>query len=152
MKIPDSYNIVYDKRDICQVFIVEKEWFTVYNVKKMRFLSMETNFISSMGKRIYELRKELRLSQEELAERADTTKQTISLAEKGKQELRAGNVAKIAEALGVSTDYLLRGIRIDSDHMVLDRRIRGLNNDRYDFLADTINRFVDLCEKTDKAK
>ena len=113
---------------------------------------METNFISSMGKRIYELRKELRLSQEELAERADTTKQTISLAEKGKQELRAGNVAKIAEALGVSTDYLLRGIRIDSDYMVLDRRIRNLNNDQYDFLADTINRFVDLCEKSNESK
>jgi len=113
---------------------------------------MEDNFISSMGNRIYSLRKHLRLSQEELAEKADTTKQTISLAEKGKQELRAGNVAKIADALGVSTDYLLKGIRIDSDDMVLDRRIRNLNNDQYDFLSETINKFVDFCEKINSAK
>ena len=113
---------------------------------------MEDNFISSMGKRIYELRKNLRLSQEELSERADTTKQTIALAEKGKQELRAGNVSKVAEALGVSTDYLLNGTRIDSDDMVLDKRIRTLNNNQYDFLSDMINKFVDLCEKINKAE
>ena len=109
---------------------------------------MENNdFISGMGKRIYELRKHLRLSQEELAARANTTKQTISLAEKGKQDLRAGNAAKIAEAPGVSTDYLLKGTRIESDDMTLDKRIRTLNNDQYAFIADTINKFVDLCEK-----
>ena len=113
---------------------------------------MNDNFISSMGKRIYELRKHLRLSQEELAERADTTKQTIALAEKGKQELRAGNVSKVAEALGVSTDYLLNGTRVESDDMILDKRIRTLNNDQYNFLSDIINKFVDLCEKVNNAK
>ena len=108
---------------------------------------MEDNFISSMGKRIFELRKELRLSQEELAERADTTKQTVAAAERGQQELRAGNVAKVAEALGVSTDYLLKGIRIESDHFILDKRIRNLNNEQYTFLSDVINKFIDFCEK-----
>ena len=109
---------------------------------------MEDNFISGMGKRIYELRKQLRLSQEELAERAGTTKQTISLAEKGKQELRAGNVSKVADALGVSADYLLKGTRIDSEHMLLDKRIRNLDEDHYNFLADVINKYINLYEKT----
>jgi len=108
---------------------------------------MKDIFLSNMGKRIFERRKELRLSQEELAERADTNKQTISLAEHGKQELRASNVVKIANALGISTDYLLKGERIDSDQMILDKRIRNLENDDYNFLADTINKFIDLYEK-----
>ena len=109
---------------------------------------MDEQIIIEMGKRIYSMRKELRLTQEEMAERADTTKQTISLAEKGKQELRAGYVVKIADALGVSTDYLLKGTRSDADHMTLDRRIRGLNNDQYDFLSDLIKKFIDLCTKS----
>jgi transcriptional regulator with XRE-family HTH domain len=108
---------------------------------------MENSFLSKMGKRIYELRKQLKLSQEELAERAETTKQTVSLAEKGKQELRAGNVAKIAAALGVSTDYLLKGIGTEAEHTELDKRIRSLNSDQYAYISDVINKFVDLCEK-----
>ena len=110
---------------------------------------MDEQFIIEMGKRIYSMRKELRLTQEEMAERAETTKQTISLAEKGKQELRAGYVVKIADALGVSTDYLLKGTRSDADHMKLDQRIRGLNNDQYDFLSDLIKKFIDLCNTTE---
>ena len=113
---------------------------------------MEGNFISSMGERIYSLRKQQRLSQEELAEKADTTKQTVAASERGKQELRAGNVVKIADALGVSTDYLLKGIRIDSDHKNLDNRIGTLNNYQYDCLSSIINSFVDFCEKTNNAE
>ena len=113
---------------------------------------MEDNFLSGMGKRIFELRKEFRFSQEELAERADTTKQTIARAEKGLQELSAGKIISIANVLGVSTDYLLKGERIDSDHMILDKRIRNLEDDDYNFLADTVNRFIDLYEKKHNIK
>jgi transcriptional regulator with XRE-family HTH domain len=113
---------------------------------------MENNFLTEMGKRIRERRKHLRLSQEALAERADTTKQTVSLAEKGQQELRAGNIARISDVLGVSTDYLLKGTKIDTDHMMLDERIRTLNTDQYDYISDVINRFVDFCEKTTDVK
>ena len=38
-------------------------------------------------------------------------------------------------------------IRIDSDHMILDKRIRNLDNDDYNFLAYTIHKFIDLYEK-----
>ena len=110
---------------------------------------MDKEFITEMGKRIHTIRQELRLTQEEMAEKADVTKQTISQAEKGKQELRAGYVVKIADALGVNTDYLLKGTRSDTDYMMLDQRIRGLNNDQYDFLSDLIKKFIDLCSKTE---
>ena len=55
-----------------------------------------------IGKRIFEKRKSLRLSQEELAERAETSTQTVSMAERGKRELSAHTVVKLADALGMS--------------------------------------------------
>ena len=113
---------------------------------------MENSFLSEMGKRIKQLRTHLRMSQEELAEKVDISKQTISMTESGNQELRAGNIVKIAGALGVSTDYLLKGTRTDADNMKLDKRIRSLNNDQYDYISDVINKFVDLCEKTNDIK
>jgi len=111
---------------------------------------MEENTVIEMGKRIYTLRTMLKLTQEEAAERANTTKQTLSLVEKGKNELRAGNIVRYADALGVSTDYLLKGLPSSSDLVLLDKRIATLNKDQYDFLSNIINKFIDLCEKTEQ--
>ena len=108
---------------------------------------MDVQFVAGVGKRILELRKQLSWTQEDLAEKSDTTKQTISMTENGKQELRASNIVKIADVLGVSTDYLLKGKKTDSDHMLLDQRIRTLDDDQYCFLSDMICKFIDLCEK-----
>jgi len=108
---------------------------------------MDERFISEMGKRILDLRKRLRWTQEEMAERSDTTKQTVSMAENGKQELRASLIVKISDALGVSTDYLLKGTRTDADRILLDQRIQTLSSDQYDFISETINKFIDLCDK-----
>ena len=94
-----------------------------------------------MGKRINERRKQLRLSQEEMAERVNSSKQTISLWENGHTEILAGNIVKIAEALDISTDYLLTGKRNDADYKLLDEHIRKLSNEQHGFLYDTIQRF-----------
>ena len=110
---------------------------------------MEENTVIEMGKRIYNIRTKLKLTQEEAAEKANTTKQTLSAAEKGKNELRASNIVRYADALGVSTDYLLKGLPSDSDLVFLDKRIKTLNKEQYDFLSKVINNFIDLCEKTE---
>ena len=107
---------------------------------------MDDQFMSDMGKRMYTLRRQLKLTQEETAERADTTKQTISLAEKGKQELRARYIVNIADALGVSTDYLLKGLPSETDLKALDERVQTLNKEQYAFISEFINKFIDLCE------
>ena len=109
---------------------------------------MENNFLPGMGERIKQLRKQQRLSQEELAEKADIAKQSISLIEHGKQEIRAGTVISLADALGVTTDYLLKGTRTDTDNMRLDRRLLNLSNEQYNYISEVISKFVDLCEKT----
>lgn len=62
-----------------------------------------------MHKRIRERRKELKMSQEELAAKAGITQTGISAIEKNKNDTTCSVIAKIAGALNVSTDYLILG-------------------------------------------
>lgn len=107
---------------------------------------MDDSFLLEMGKRINEKRKSLRLSQEELAERVEVTKQTVSRAENGQRELGAKNVARLAKALETSADYLLTGTRTDVDAMILDSRIRNLTDQQYRYLEEHIRVFLAMCE------
>lgn len=67
------------------------------------------NFYNEMGKRIVARRKQLGLSQEDLAARADVSPQMISTAERGSKSILSENLLKLSEALGVTADYLLTG-------------------------------------------
>ena len=67
------------------------------------------NFNGEMGKRIIKRRKQLGLSQEQLAELADVSPQMISTAERGSKSILSENLYKISKALNVSADYLLSG-------------------------------------------
>ncbi len=67
------------------------------------------NLLAQMGSRILKRRKQLRMTQEELAEKAGVMPQTISTAELGKKALRPENIVRICTALDISTDYLLMG-------------------------------------------
>ena len=107
---------------------------------------MKDDFLTEMGRRIHEKRKNLRLSQEELAERAELSKQTVSRAENGQRELGAQNVARLAKALEMSADYLLNGERIDADATMLDKKLANLTERQYKFLEELIRIFVEMCE------
>ena len=48
--------------------------------------------LQQIGKRLYERRKQLRMTQDELAERVGITSQTISTAELGKKAMRADTI------------------------------------------------------------
>ena len=64
--------------------------------------------ISILGKRVLLRRRDLRLTQKELAERTGISANTIARLERvGVQDLRGNAIARLADALGVSTDYLL---------------------------------------------
>lgn len=62
-----------------------------------------------IGKRIYDRRKQIGMTQEKLSEIAETTPQAISNYERGERELKASVIIKISAALNVTTDYLLTG-------------------------------------------
>ena len=65
---------------------------------------------STIGSRIRDRRKELGMSQEELAEKLYTSKQMISAYENDKTEIKVSVLRELVETLNTSTSYLVDGI------------------------------------------
>lgn len=63
----------------------------------------------TFGERLYQLRKEKNLSQEDLAERLGISRQSVSRWENGTASPDFEKTAQIAEIFSVSTDYLICG-------------------------------------------
>jgi transcriptional regulator with XRE-family HTH domain len=68
----------------------------------------------SVGDRIREIREEMGMKQDVLAERAGLSKGFLSDVENNKRNVGSQNLLKIANVLGASVDYLLRGVTSDS--------------------------------------
>lgn len=64
---------------------------------------------AEIGKRILKTRKELGLTQEELADRSGLSQSFLTCVERGEKGLGFSSIVKISHALGTSTDYLLTG-------------------------------------------
>ena len=62
-----------------------------------------------IGKRILQLRKELKLTQEDLGKRVGVSKATISLWEKNETKPKGENLLKLARALACTPDYITDG-------------------------------------------
>lgn len=97
--------------------------------------------IQEMARRIYERRKQLRLTQEELAEMSDMTTQAVSYAESGKRAMRPDSLRKLAAALCVSADYLLTGDIVDKDLLILADKMRQLTPSQ----IHTVEAIIDEC-------
>ena len=70
---------------------------------------MSNDFLIKMGDRIAYRRKELKMTQEELAEKLDVSIPMISNLEQGKKAIRPENLAKLCSILDLSADYILTG-------------------------------------------
>ena len=110
------------------------------------------NLLKQIGNRILNRRKQLRLTQEELAEKAGITPQTVSSAELGKKALRPENIIRVCSALDISTDYLLLGEVNASDRWTLISRISNLHLAQYRHLEDIINSFISALEVRETQK
>ena len=100
------------------------------------------DLLNQMGKRLVARRKQLRLTQEEIAERTDLTTQTISTAETWKKALRPENIIKLCAALDISTDYLLLGKIASEDHNILSQKVSQLTPLQYQKLEDIIDAYI----------
>jgi transcriptional regulator with XRE-family HTH domain len=85
--------------------------------------------MESLGERITRLRKKLDLSQKELADKTNLTEATLSRYENDLREPKGDTIIKIANALSVTTDYLLG------------------NSDHNDFFITKIEKDIDNEEK-----
>jgi transcriptional regulator with XRE-family HTH domain len=104
---------------------------------------MEMNtLLQEMGERINARRKQMRLTQEELAEAAGVTPQTISTAELGKKRLRPENIISICRALDISPDYLLLGSISQDDVSILSQKVAKLTPTQYRHLEDIIDSYI----------
>ena len=63
----------------------------------------------TIGERIRKTRQELKITQEELARAIGVTPQHISAIEQNKRDPSLSSLARLAEELGVTADYLITG-------------------------------------------
>jgi transcriptional regulator with XRE-family HTH domain len=70
--------------------------------------------MATVGDRIREIREEMQMNQDQLAKRAGLSKGFLSDVENNKRNIGSENLLKIANVLGASVDYLLRGQITDS--------------------------------------
>ena len=110
------------------------------------------DLLHEMGKRISARRKELRWTQEVLAEKAGLTSQTISTAETGTKALRPENIARLCEVLGTSADYLLFGKISGMDLDVMMKNISGLPTEQYRYLESIVNSFIAAVKTSDNGR
>lgn len=103
--------------------------------------------LEQIGKRILKRRKQLRMTQEELAEQAGVTSQMISTAELGKKAMRPENIIRISAVLDISTDYLLLGKVTEEDRSLLVEKASRLTPEQYRHLEDIVNSFVEAVKE-----
>lgn len=102
--------------------------------------------LKDIGKRISERRKDMKLSQEELAELAEVSPQLLSTAERGTKALRPENLLKISTALGASVDYLLTGEIIDNDLSIISNKLKNASSTQVRSIEKIIDECINLCE------
>ncbi len=104
--------------------------------------------LQQIGQRLCARRLQMNMTQEELAERANVTSQTISFAELGKKAMRADTIIGVCQALQVSADYLLFGEVTHKEFSALEQKISQLSSDQYQHLEEIINNYVAAIEGT----
>lgn len=110
--------------------------------------------------RLIKLRKELNLTQEELAQKIGYTRTAISAWEIGRNEPSNADTIKLAEYFGVSTDYLLgksdirnpEKVDIDKADVAFASGIKGLNETNKMIIKNTIEALLAKQEKDKEDK
>ena len=95
-------------------------------------------FLTDMGKRIAQRRKELHLTQEQLAEKMGVSVQTISCIELGKKAVRPENLANLCTYLNVTADYILYGRRNEQQMNDTVLKLSALGQEEYQVVQTMI--------------
>ena len=108
---------------------------------------MENKILIDIGKRLASARIAKGYTQEQLAELADLSTQTISAAENGHKGLRPENIIKICECLSISTDYLLCGKSFKLSALTEYDEIQRLSSRQKEALSKIIEDFLSAFEE-----
>lgn len=96
-------------------------------------------FLTNMGMRISQRRKELLLTQEQLAEKMGVSLQTISCIELGKKAIRPQNLANLCTHLNVTADYVLYGKRDEQQMNDVIEKLSALSPDEYSIVQNLVD-------------
>ena len=100
----------------------------------------DEKLLKEIGIRISTVRKSLKMTQEELAEKMDVSVQMISNLELGKKAVRPENIVKLCNVLNISADYMLRGVQTTADYTVFVDRYKKLSFKE----QEVINKLLEL--------
>ncbi len=88
-------------------------------------------FLTNMGMRIAQRRKELHFTQEQLAEKIGLSLQSVSCIELGKKAVRPENLAKLCFHLDTTADYILCGKRNEQQMNEITTKLSKLDPEAY---------------------
>ena len=106
----------------------------------------DKRLLVEMGERISARRKELKLTQEQVAERINLSLQSVSCIELGKKAIRPENLVNLCRVLSVSADYILTGKKDPSQLEGIVKKLAGLSKDDFKM----VEALVDHLRKTRK--
>lgn len=94
-----------------------------------------------IGERIFQLRNENNLSQEQMAERLDISRQAISKWESGQSTPELDKIIQLSELFGITTDYLLKGKETQNNNLtaIEKKHIREKSVIPYAVLSTGVN-------------
>ena len=96
-------------------------------------------FLTNMGIRISQRRKQLHMTQEQLAEKMGVSLQTVSCIELGKKAIRPENLANLCVHLGVTADYILYGKRNEQQMDDTIAKLSSLDTKSYRIVQELID-------------
>ena len=102
-------------------------------------MNTDTMFLVEMGERISKRRKELNLTQEQLAESINLSLQSISCIELGKKAIRPQNLVNLCKTINVSTDYILTGKKESNQLDGILKKLALLNDNDYNMIENLID-------------
>ncbi len=111
-------------------------------------MNNDVQFLITMGERISKRRKELNLTQEQLAESINLSLQSISCIELGKKAVRPKNLVNLCKVLNVSTDYILTGKKESPQLDGVFKKLATLNESDYTMVEKLIEHFYSKDKKS----
>ena len=110
--------------------------------KGVESMNNDKQILVEMGLRIAKRRKELHLTQEQLAERVNMSLQSISCIELGKKAIRPENLIFVCKALAVSADYLLTGTKTAEQLAGIDKKLAALDDGDLALVFNIVDRLL----------
>ena len=98
---------------------------------------------ASIGSRIRKLREERGYSREQLAEYAEISSDFLYHIETGRKSMKVQNLARLAAALDVPTDYLVYGRDLYKDNPKINSMISALPEELQKQMEKMITLFMD---------